>query len=188
VNYCPLKAVASGPGSRRVGVSLRGLPVRWLDNFDRRVGDIVRGRMYMRALLKLSVPAIYAAALCGCTTIAAYDEKAYENATSAKAEALTLVGKSNQSYTSHEQEVNALKLDMSKAAEFAKGIPKNDAVVGMYAIIMRDDKNDLGSLYGVLTLWKEKNTLHAAFTQEITTKIGEEFDQLIQLEQGKNKF
>jgi hypothetical protein len=87
----------------------------------------------MRAPLKISLTAIYVAALCGCTTIAAYNEKAYENATSAKAEALTLLVKSNQSYTFYEQEVNALKLDMSKAAEFAKGIPKNDAVVGMYA-------------------------------------------------------
>jgi hypothetical protein len=138
--------------------------------------------------LKIPATVIYVAVLCGCTTIAAYNEKAYENATSAKAEALTLIAKSNQSYASHEQEVSALKLDMSKADEFAKGIPKNDAVVNMYAIIMREDKNDLGSLYGVLTLWKEKNTLHSAFTQEITTKIGEEFDQLIQLEQGKNKF
>jgi hypothetical protein len=141
-----------------------------------------------RDQLKSSIAVIYVVALCGCTTIAAYNEKAYENATSAKAEALTLIGESNQSYTSHEQEVNALKLEMSKAAEFAKGIPKNEAVVGMYAIIMREDKNDLGSLYGVLTLWKEKNTLHTAYIQEITTKIGEEFDQLIQLEQGKNKF
>jgi hypothetical protein len=142
----------------------------------------------MRAPLKISLTVIYVAVLCGCTTIAGYNEKAYENATSAKAEALTLIAKSNQSYTSHEPEVNALKLDMSKAAEFAKGIPKNDTVVRMYAIIMREDKSDLGSLYGVLTRWKEKSTLRPAYIQEISPKIGEEFDQLIQLEQVKNKF
>jgi hypothetical protein len=127
------------------------------------------------------------ATLCGCMTIAPYNEKSYENATSAKAEALNVLEKSNENYISHEPEVNALKLDMSKAAEFAKGIPNNSTVVGMYAIIMRDDKNDFGSLYGVLTLWKDKRTLHPAFVKEVTAKMGEEFDQLIQLEQGKNK-
>jgi hypothetical protein len=141
-----------------------------------------------KKLPEIFLTALYVAAFCGCTTIAPYNEKSYENATSAKAEALNVVEKSNENYGLHEQEVNALKLDMSKAAEFAKGIPNNSTVVSMYAIIMRDDKNDLGSLYGVLALWKEKRTLHAAFTKEIATKLGEEFDQLIQLEQGKNKF
>ena len=89
-------------------------------------------------------------------TIAPYNEKSYENATLAKAEALNVIEKSNENYGSHEKEVNALKLDMSKAAEFAKGIPNNTIIINMYAIIMRDDKTDLGSLYGVIRLWKEK--------------------------------
>lgn len=126
-----------------------------------------------------------AVSLFSCTTIAPYNEKAYENATSMKAESLNVISNGTDDYNDHSSEIKALKLDMSKAAEFANGLKNNVIVTKMYAMFMNEDNK--GSLYGVLEKWREKKNLDRAYVKEMERKIGQQFDQLIDLEQGKFK-
>jgi hypothetical protein len=142
----------------------------------------------MRNTLKSTlVLIVFGVSLSACSSIAAYNEKAYENATSAKAEALNIIGKSTEDYNAHKAEIENVKLDVIKAYEFAKGIPKNDAVVKSYEIIINKDGNSPGSLFGVISFWKTKGKFSSYYVSEISTKLGKQFDQIISLEQHKNK-
>lgn len=133
--------------------------------------------------------------LCLCTTVAAieltacasispYNEKAYENATSLKAESLTLLGKAGDDYSLHQKDVDTLELDANKANEYAKGLSQNTLVVEQYAIVLNEHG---GLLYGALNKWKAKRRLNEIEISEFSTQLGKEFDQIIALEQGKNK-
>jgi hypothetical protein len=125
-----------------------------------------------------------AAMLSSCST-AVYNEKAYENVTSLKAEAVSLIDKGTEDYATHTSDVTSLKLATSKAAEFAKGLPNNKFVIDEYAIIMNPANS--GSLYGVIALWSRQGKLDQAYVDQMKTKIGEQFDQIVQTEQGKLK-
>ena len=59
--------------------------------------------------------------LAGCSTIATYDQVAYEKATDAKAEALALMDKATGSYSAHQQEIEAVSLTLNKAYEYDRG-------------------------------------------------------------------
>ena len=65
--------------------------------------------------------------LAGCNNlIAPYNQTAYANATSIKAEALLLMAKAAEPYSDHQSEVDGLMLRVEQAYEYAKGIPKNE--------------------------------------------------------------
>ena len=63
--------------------------------------------------------------LASCTTISPFNQKAYEQATSLKVEALALMDKAITPYATQKQSVDALKLNMEKAYEYVKGLPQN---------------------------------------------------------------
>ena len=122
--------------------------------------------------------------LAACATISPYNEKGYENATSLKAETITLLGKAGEDYPLHQKDVDTLELDANKANEFAKGLPQNTIVVEQYAIVLNENG---GLFYGALDRWKGKRRLSETEIREFSTQLGKEFDQIIALEQGKNK-
>ena len=135
-------------------------------------------RTISRCLLLLAV----IATLGACSTIAHYNPIAYQNATSLKVECLTVVDKATNPYADHKIEVEGLQSEFDKAYEFAKGMPKNEVVTKMWAII-RDPSGHLAG--GVLAKWKAEGKLSEVFVKEASNQIEKGFDQLIALEGAK---
>lgn len=135
-------------------------------------------------------------ALQGCPTIAPYNQKSYELTTATKAEALTVLDKATEPYKKHVQEIEALQLSVEKAYEYANGIPKNQTIVAMWNVIRGKRQNpdtkewtdaDNGNLYSTLNNWKTKGAFTRDFVNQYKSQIAKSFDQIIELEGGKNK-
>ena len=124
------------------------------------------------------------ALLASCTSISPFTPKAYEQATSLKAEALVIMDKATQPFSDNKQTVEALKLNLEKAYEYAKGIPKNEETTNQWAIIKDPSRNSLG---GFLARWENKQTLSKDFIQEAKGLVSDGFDTIIELESGKRK-
>jgi len=127
---------------------------------------------------------IVLALLAGCTSISPFSQKGYEQATSLKAEALMTMDKATEPFASEKQNVEALKLNLEKAYEYAKGLPKNDETTNQWAIIKDPSRNSLG---GFLKRWETKQTLSKEFIQEAKGLVADGFDTIIELESGKRK-
>jgi hypothetical protein len=119
-----------------------------------------------------------------CSSIALYDEKAYEQATSLKVESLALMDKAVEPYGTHEPKVDDLKLQLEKSYEYAKGRPKNDISVKQWQILLDPERNLLG---GFLKRWENESTLSPMFVKEAKGLIADAFDTIIGLESGKIK-
>jgi hypothetical protein len=118
----------------------------------------------------------------GCNYIAPYNQHAYEQTTSLKVEALSLVAKANEPYSNHEKEIQQLKLKMLKAHEYARGIPRNLEVTEQWAILI----NPAGkSMFGFLDFWEKNNRMSALFTEEYKKEIKKHFNAIIELEAAK---
>jgi hypothetical protein len=123
--------------------------------------------------------------LAACSNlIAVYSQTAYEQATSIKAESLVLMSKATEPYSQHAQEVAALMLNVDKAYEYAKGRPRNEISTEQWAKIKDPNSNLLG---GFLKRWEEQGRLSSVFVKEAEAQIAKAFDQIIELESGKNK-
>jgi hypothetical protein len=123
--------------------------------------------------------------ITGCAlSVDSFDNLAYHNATSLKVDSLALMGKATESYSKHEDTVEALKLSVEKAYEYANGRPKNEEVSEQWVLMKDPEKNLLG---GFLVRWKEKGKLSPAFVDEAMRLISSGFDQIIGLESGKIK-
>jgi hypothetical protein len=117
-------------------------------------------------------------------TISQFSPIAYEQATSLKVDAQSLMGKATQPYANHEGEVTALTLRVAKAYEFARGRPRNDISARQWAILADSSRNLLG---GFLARWKRESTLSATFVTEMKALVADAFDTIIGLESGKLK-
>lgn len=123
------------------------------------------------------------AAWAGCApSIAPFSERAYEQAVSLKVEALTLMGKATEPFAEHRAEVAALRLDLDKAYEFARGRPRNDLSARQWAILSDSDRNLLG---GFLARWETEGSLSPVFVSEAQRLVADAFDTVIGLESGK---
>jgi hypothetical protein len=123
--------------------------------------------------------------LAACSNlIAVYSQTAYEQATSIKAESLVLMSKATEPYSQHAQEVAALMLNVDKAYEYAKGRPRNEISTEQWAKMKDPNSNLLG---GFLKRWEEQGRLSSVFVKEAEAQIAKAFDQIIELESGKNK-
>lgn len=120
----------------------------------------------------------------GCSTIALYSEAAYRQATAAKAEALILMGKANEPFEQHRAEVEALRLDVEKAYEYARGEPKNTLSTRQWEILKDPQGNLLG---GFLTRWQKEGTISPTFIADKRDQVSRAFDEITGLETGKNK-
>jgi hypothetical protein len=101
-----------------------------------------------------------------------------------KVEANSLMAKATEPYSQHQAAAEKFQMDMDKAYEFSRSIPKNEITTQQWAM-MKDPNQPL--MGGFLKRWKEKSTLPAAYIQEKQKLIGEGFDEIIQLEEGKPK-
>ena len=122
--------------------------------------------------------------LAGCSTIATYDQVAYEKATDAKAEALALMDKATGSYSAHQQEIEAVSLTLNKAYEYDRGRALNSVTVKQWEILLDPNRNLFG---GFIRRWHEKGSLRPAYIAEKKPDIADAFDQIIGLERGKPK-
>jgi hypothetical protein len=131
----------------------------------------------------LTLPAL-ALALVGCSTIAPYDQAAYEHATSTKAEALLLMDRASTPYSQNTEKVDGVMLDLNKAYEHDNRRAKNQITVQLWTKLLNPEGNLFG---GFIRYWKSRGELHPAYIGEKKKDIEDAFDQIIQLEQGKPK-
>jgi hypothetical protein len=119
-----------------------------------------------------------------CATISPYSETAYQQATSLKVDSLALMAKATEPYAQRQAEVEALRLKIDKAYEYAKGLPNNAITTRQWEILKDPDRHLLG---GFLELWRIKSTLSATYIADKQIQVGSAFDQIIGLESGKIK-
>jgi hypothetical protein len=120
---------------------------------------------------------------CG-SMIAVFNQRAYENATTLKAEASALMGQASEPFADHAEEVLALMTRVDAAYEYANGIPKNEISANQWRILKDPDGNLLG---GFFRLWKENGTLLKADSDAIRKNVLDGFDTIIDLEAAKIK-
>jgi len=133
----------------------------------------------------LTLPPLLACLLISaCSTIATFDQVAYDKATGAKAEALALMDKATDSYSAHVKEIEAVSLTMDKAYEYDRGRMLNAITVQQWQILRDPDRNLFG---GFLRRWREKGSLRPDYIAEKKPDIAEAFDQITGLEIGKRK-
>jgi hypothetical protein len=126
---------------------------------------------------------LVAAAACG-PSIALFSERAYNQATTLKVEALALMDKATEQFADHADEVQALRLRVDAAYEYARGRPKNELSTRQWEVLRDPERNLLG---GFLRRWEQRGSLGAAFVTEAKGLIAEAFDLIIGLESGKIK-
>lgn len=122
--------------------------------------------------------------LAGCSTIAPFNQKGYEQATSLKVDALATMDKATEPFTSQQQNIAALKLNVEKAYEYAKGRPQNEETIQQWAILKDPSRNSLG---GFLRRWEEKSVLQRNFIEQAKDLVSDGFDTVIALESGKRQ-
>lgn len=115
-------------------------------------------------------------------TFTPFNQRAYEQATSLKVDALSLMGKATQPYAYFKSEINVLKIHIEKAYEFTKGRPNTEINTKHWRIIKDPMQNSLG---GFLKRWEEKSTLSKAYISEAKKIVADGFDTIIELESGK---
>jgi len=120
--------------------------------------------------------------LSGCTSIAPFNQRAYEQATSLKVDALMLLNYAAEPYGKHEQKIEMLKINLEKAYEYAKGRNKNEITTQQWLIIKDPSRNSLG---GILKKWKSEAVLNKVFIEEAKQLVSDAFDAVISLEGGK---
>ena len=117
------------------------------------------------------------------STIALYDQVAYENATSLKPAALRLMDKATEPYAAHASDVEALMLKVDQAYEYVKGIPKNKESTEQWGLLKSPNHKLLG---GFMKRWESTGTLSPTFIDNAKKDlVGPAFDEIIRLEVGK---
>lgn len=119
-----------------------------------------------------------------CSTIATFDQVAYDKATGAKAEALALMDKATDSYGAHLKEIEAVSLTIDKAYEYDRGRALNTVTVQQWEVLRDPHRNLFG---GFLRRWHDKGSLKVDYITEKKPDIAEAFDQITGLEIGKRK-
>lgn len=120
---------------------------------------------------------------CG-PTISQFNETAYQQATSLKVESVRLMDAASEPYDEHADSVRALKKELDKALEYAKGRPRNEITTEQWEILIDADGNLLG---GFLARWKQESTLNDVYVSEKKEQVRKAFDTIIELESGKIK-
>jgi hypothetical protein len=143
--------------------------------------------MHKNILNNLKLPGlIYAVSffLLSCANISEFSQHAYQQAVDLKVESLDLISNADQPFEDYADEVNALKIELSKAIEFAKGRPDNEISTKQWEILVDENRNLLG---GVLKRWEDEGSLSSMFVDEQKQIISDAFDKIIGLESGKIK-
>ena len=116
--------------------------------------------------------------------IAVFDQQAYLNATTLKAEASTLMDQAVEPYIDHSESVKFFMTRIDAAYEYARGIPRNEESAKQWEILKNPEGNLLG---GFFKLWKKNGTLMRGDIEAIKKNTLEGFDKIIRLEAAKIK-
>jgi hypothetical protein len=129
------------------------------------------------------------ALLFACSTIATFDQVAYEHAVNAKVDTLALVGKATEPYADNIKGIEALNLELKKAYEYDKGRPLNQKTLQLWEQLLVEKADDLDSgIYPrFLHLWQKQGAISPAAVTGKQQRIALAFDQIIGLESGKTK-
>lgn len=126
----------------------------------------------------------FAVMLTGCSSIAKFDQQAYNNAVNAKVSALILIEKAVTPYEQNQAEIAALRYALNQGYEYANGLPKNEIITQQWGIM----KNPQGHLMGgFLERWQTKKILKTVFIENVKSLVSAGFDSIIGLESGKIK-
>ncbi|HMG10343.1 MAG TPA: hypothetical protein VK609_17640 [Mucilaginibacter sp.] len=121
----------------------------------------------------------------GCSPlISTFDQTAYMQVTSLKVDALDLMDKATENYTTHETEVKTIQLKIDKAIEYDAHRPHNEITNQLWTILNNPDGHLFG---GFLVKWKKDGNCNATFILNEKKLIGKAFDQIAELESKKIK-
>ena len=130
---------------------------------------------------------LVAALLFSCSPlIGPYDQYAYTQTTSLKVDVLNLIDKSNESYSSHQNDIDDVTSKLMKAIEYEKHRPKNDIIVRMWNKMI-DSTKEKGIIGIYLVSWKKKGTQSQTLIDEYKPQVSEAFDMIAELEASKIK-
>jgi hypothetical protein len=118
----------------------------------------------------------------GCSPVSEFNQVALDKTVSVKTDALNLISKANEVYTSHQSEIDSLKANVENAYQFSKSISNNSESVSQWEIIRDPQRN---SLFGLLDRWKNKTTLSDTFISEVKILIASDFNTIIDFENNK---
>src|SRR5438094_2344595 len=118
-----------------------------------------------------------------CSTNATYDQVAYEHATNAKVDTLALMDKATSPYGDHIKDIEAVQLELAKAAEYDNGRPLNHYTIELWNTL----RGQNGILDRFLMSWKKSGSLSSVYINGNKAHVAREFDDIIQLESGKIK-
>jgi hypothetical protein len=133
--------------------------------------------------LALLIPFLFISFI-GCSPASDFNETAYQQSISVKTRAVDLIGKSNEPYNDHREEIDSLKNEVETAYQFARTIPGNDETISQWEIIRDPNRS---SLFGLLERWKAKTRLSDSFISQVRILIGADFDEIISFEYNKHK-
>lgn len=126
---------------------------------------------------------LMALVMSSCTpAIAPFSARAYEQAVDLKVDALRIMERAEEPFDRHRSRVESLQVRLQKAAEYAKGRPRNEVSARQWEIMIDPDGYMAG---GFLKRWEEKDSLTWGFIREATGQIESGFDTIIALESGK---
>lgn len=129
---------------------------------------------------------LFAALASGCPSLAGYDQRAYENATSLKAATLSIMAKSDQadSYSPNEAAIDALLVSLHAAYEYANGIEHNNEAAKNWRDLIGDDEQMIGAW---LRDWQDGGSVSTVLLEELKPQIAEGFNTIICLEANKRQ-
>ena len=139
-----------------------------------------------RRLSVFSLLSLLALAMAGCVSLAGYDQKAYENATTLKAKTLALFDKSmsEDSYSNNADAIDQLLVDLSAAYEYANGIEYNNEAASNWKLLI--GKKD-SMVKGWLAEWETAGGVSPILGEELRPQLAEGFDTIICLEANKRQ-
>jgi len=112
-----------------------------------------------------------------------YDHFTYTETIETKIQALSLMSKADDPFSSHENKAIDLKNQLEKMLTYERGKNKNEITTKMWEVLNNDNK----LIKSYLALWEQKGTLNPAFIQEAKSQIEQAFTILIQYEEKKDK-
>jgi hypothetical protein len=121
----------------------------------------------------------------GCKPLmSTFDQASYSQVISLKVDALALMDKSSDDYSSHLADINALQLELDKAIEYDKHRPNNLITNEQWVLLSNPEGHLLG---GFLLKWKKDGKESSAYVTDKKKQIGDSFDQIAELEIKKLK-
>ena len=119
-----------------------------------------------------------------CTpVISPFSARAYEQAIDLKVDALRTIERAEEPWNRHHTRIEALRVRLAKAAEYARGRPRNEVSARQWDIMIDPDGHMIG---GFLNRWERDDSLSWAFIREASLQIEAGFDAIIGLESGKS--